>query len=45
VSSVRALLSAGFIPTTGPHVHKLPDGRVIPTSWFHHTTDEPARCE
>jgi RimJ/RimL family protein N-acetyltransferase len=45
VSSVRALLSAGFIPTTGPHVHKLPDGRVIPSSWFHHTTDQPARCE
>jgi RimJ/RimL family protein N-acetyltransferase len=45
VVSVRALLSAGFIPATGPDVHQLEDGRVIPSSWFLHSADTPTRCE
>ncbi len=32
--SRRALLAAGFEPTEGPAVHALPDGRVLPSSWF-----------
>jgi RimJ/RimL family protein N-acetyltransferase len=43
-ASIGALLSAGFVPTTGPEEHRLPDGRVIPGRWFRHDTGRPARC-
>lgn len=45
VASIRALLSAEFSPTAGPEVHQLPDGRLIPASWFHHATNQATRCQ
>ena len=41
---VGALLSAGFVATTGPARHRLPDGRTVPSQWFRHDTDEPRYC-
>jgi RimJ/RimL family protein N-acetyltransferase len=43
-ASVGALLSAGFVATTGPARHRLPDGRTVPSQWFRHDTDEPRYC-
>ncbi|WP_349497654.1 GNAT family N-acetyltransferase [Amycolatopsis taiwanensis] len=43
-ASIGALTSAGFIPTTGPDWHQLPDGRVVPTQWFRHDTERPTTC-
>jgi RimJ/RimL family protein N-acetyltransferase len=41
---VAALTSAGFVPTAGPEVQDLPDGRVVPSRWFSHGSKPPARC-
>ena len=42
---IAALVSAGFTPTDGPDTHTLPDGRVIPSRWFHHESVQPTMCE
>ncbi|GAA4608136.1 GNAT family protein [Actinoallomurus liliacearum] len=42
--SIGALLSAGFVPAEGLGEHELPDGRVIPSRWFCHRSDQPTRC-
>jgi hypothetical protein len=39
-----ALMSAGFVSTTGPALHRLPNGRTVQTQWFRHDTDEPRYC-
>ena len=44
VPCVRALLSAGFTPVSGPDTHRLPDGRVVPACWFQHAADQPVEC-
>ncbi|WP_236791399.1 hypothetical protein [Amycolatopsis sp. GM8] len=43
-ASSGALTSSGFIATTGPDTHLLPDGRTVPALWFRHDTDHPATC-
>jgi RimJ/RimL family protein N-acetyltransferase len=44
LACVGALRSAGFTPTSGPEVYRLPDGRAVPTRWFRHVADAPATC-
>jgi len=44
VACVNALLAAGFVPTKGPELHHLPDGRRVPARWFVHQADNPTRC-
>lgn len=39
-----ALTSAGFIATTGPAHHRLPNGRVIFAQWFRHDSEQPSTC-
>lgn len=41
---IRALRSAGFVPTTGPSVHQLSDGRTIASLWFRHDAEPTPRC-
>lgn len=41
---IAALLSAGFIPATGPDTHTLPNGRVITSRWFRHESVQPTKC-
>lgn len=44
VRCIRALLSAGFTPVSGPDTHLLQDGRVVPSYWFQHVVGQPAEC-
>jgi RimJ/RimL family protein N-acetyltransferase len=34
IASVRSLERAGFVPAAGAPTHALPDGRIVPASWF-----------
>jgi RimJ/RimL family protein N-acetyltransferase len=44
VACIGALTAAGFVPTTGPGTHMLPNGRVVFSRWFRHDSEQPARC-
>lgn len=44
-ASSRALVAAGFRPVEGPATHSLPNGRVIPSAWFHHGEPSAIQCE
>lgn len=41
---VNAMMSAGFVTTTGRLEHRLPDGRTVPAQWFRHDTEHPTTC-
>ncbi|GAA4588147.1 GNAT family protein [Planotetraspora phitsanulokensis] len=45
VACRRALEAAGFIPIQGAPFHVLPNGRVIYSCWYLHTTSTPRRCD
>lgn len=45
LACAAALLAAGYEPAQGPQTHHLPDGRVVPASWFRRHTGQPARCQ
>lgn len=42
---IGALAAAGFVPTTGPVRHRLPNGSRIPTFWYRHDSDRPSTCQ
>jgi RimJ/RimL family protein N-acetyltransferase len=44
-ASVSALTSAGFVTTSGPTTHRLPDSRTVPAQWFRHDTEHPTACQ
>lgn len=43
-ASIGALTSAGYLLTTRPTSHQLPNGRTVTARWFHHDTEHPSRC-